>query len=99
MSSTEKIYKYKGAEFLVEEFEEGRCGLTVTHDKATLTIRPSTEVYGTGFRIYHSGGWKGSWSTPSEALNAACNELLALAKGKTEDEWCKELKEFFDELP
>ena len=29
MSSTEKIYKYKGAEFLVEEFEEGRCGLTV----------------------------------------------------------------------
>ena len=97
MSTAEKIYKYEGAEFLVRESEES-CGLSVIYGEATLTIRPSTEIYGTGYRIYHSQGWKGAWSTPAEALNAACHELLSLAKAKTEDEWCKELQGFFDDL-
>ena len=94
-----KIYKYQSEEFLVHQEEGESCGITVTYGKATLTIRPSTEIYGTGYRIYHSGGWKGAWNRPEDALNAACSELLSLAKGKTETEWCEELQEFFDDLP
>ena len=92
-----KTYKYEGEEFLVQEEGES-CGLTVSYGEATLTIRPSTEIYGTGYRIYHSGGWKGAWSTPGEALDATCRELLLLARAKTEAEWCEELQGFFNKL-
>ncbi len=97
MRTKEKIYKYEGEEFLVRNSDEGR-GLKVSHSEATLTIRPSTEIYGTGYRIYNSKGWKGSWSTPAKALDAACQELLSLSKAKTEDDWVQELQEFFDDL-
>ena len=97
MNAAEKFYKYEGEEFLVRESESGR-ELSVIYGECNLTIRPSTEIYGTGYRIYHSGGWKGAWSTPAEALNAACHELLSLTKAKTEDEWAQELQEFFDDL-
>ena len=99
MDIVEKIHKFEGEEFLLRESKEG-CDLSVTYGGATLTIRPSTEIYGTGFRIYHSSNvWKGAWNTPAAALDAACRELLSLSKGKTENEWCKELQCFFDELP
>ena len=97
MNTGEKFYKYGDEEFLVIE-SENSCSLSVIYGDATLTIRPSTEIYGTGYRIYHANGWKGAWNTPSEALDAACHELLSLAKAKTDEEWCKELQEFFDAL-
>lgn len=98
MDIVEKIHKFEGEEFLVRESKEG-CELSVTYGGETLTIRPSTEIYGTGFRIYHSKGWKGAWDKPAVALDAACEELLSLTKGKTEEEWCRELQGFFEELP
>ena len=95
---TEKTYKYEDEEFLVQEEEEGDYELIVSYGENSLTIRYSTEIYGTGYRVYYSSGWKGAWSTPDDAVNAACKELLSLAKAKTDAEFREELQKFFDNL-
>ncbi len=100
MNKTEKVHKYNGEEFLVKEISADACNLAITYGENTVTVRLCTDQYGTGFRVFFQDGrWKGGWTDPSHALNEACAELLTMANAKTKDEWCEELKGFFDSLP
>ena len=95
-----KPYKFKGEEFTITTRSNiaGKCELVVAGTDMKLTVKPSDEIYGYGYRIYHSGGWKGSWRTPEEAKNAACDEILQAKQRKNEEELCEDLSKFFQQL-
>lgn len=98
MVMKEKIHKFDGREFIVRS-EEKSCVLEVSDGTQTLTVRPSTELYGRGFRVYQGGSWKGNWDSPEQAVDAACQELITLSKAQTEEQLCKQLQTFYEELP
>ena len=98
MSLKEKIYKFEGREFIVRSGTDS-CVMEVSDGKETLSIRPSTELYGHGFRVHKGGSWKGSWDSPERALDAACRELITLSEAQTEEQMCKELQMFYEKLP
>lgn len=97
MSLREKPYKVDGREFVVRS-EADTCVLEVSDGKRTLTVKPSTELYGRGYRVYQGGSWKGNWDSPEKALDAACRELITLSDVASEEQLCKQLSAFFDKL-
>ena len=97
MPLKEKIYKLDGREFIIRSGED-TCAVEVSDGKMTLTVKPSTEMYGRGFRVYNGGSWKGGWNSPDQALDAACRELIALSEGRSAEELCKDLSTFYDKL-
>ena len=95
-----KPYKFKEEEFTVTKGNNAAkiCELVVTGKGMELTVKASDEIYGYGYRIYHPSGWKGSWRTPEEAINAACDEIIRAKQRKNEKELCEDFSVFFHHL-
>ena len=97
MTLKEKMYKFDGREFVVRS-EKDSCVLEVSDGARTLTVKPSIELYGRGFRIHQGGSWKGSWDSAEAAVDAACRELITLSEAASEELLCKQLSTFYENL-
>lgn len=97
MPLKEKAYKLDGREFVIRS-EADTCALEVSDGTRTLTVKPSTELYGRGYRVYQGVSWKGNWDSPEQAVDAACRELITLSDAASEEQLCKQLSTFFDKL-
>lgn len=88
-----KEYKYEGETFQIKQV--GDCEITVSDMKNIVPIT----VRGPRFKV-HSITGRGGWTldSPSEALPYACRELLAKRRFPEEEDACKALAEYYDNL-
>lgn len=95
-----KLLKLDGEQFTItESTTNGLCELQIEGLGRKMWVKASDELYGYGYRVYSSGSsWKGNYTNPDDAVEAAAREIISTQKKKNQKELSEDLCDYFEQL-